>query len=215
MVGANEEEIEKKIRMLRGLSDPKSHMGLKPVTYGIGITLKGDRMQAYREMYKTRNHSVKLEFQPRGLRLLSKDVTSVHYLPETKRIVVRLNGSDMAKGIPYEWSKNGPNRLLIRSLDTRYFYDLDPAGGPAERVETFELEYRVVLEMSEQVRALQNPVITLNGEKQDWSKIQKEGLNMDYLPEKLQIRIEGTTEDDIDINMNVEFDLDENLPAFP
>ena len=65
------------------------------------------------------------------------------------------------------------------------------------------------------MKALRNPEVHLNGEQQDWDKIQEEGIHMDILPETFHVKIQGGTEDGINMDMEVEYDVDKQLPAFP
>ena len=212
MMGADEEKIEKMILELRAKAIAKK-MGDRPVTYSVAVSMNEDRLEKFRELSEKTAITISFNVQPDGLRLLEKAPASLHYLQKMKRVEIHLNGKSLGKSFDYEWQE-GDNRILVRTLDMRYVYELDQDGAAAEKLDSFEVDYLFFLQPNAEIQALKDKQWIVDG-KTLTAKELKEGIPMDYIPEEIEATIKGTNEDGAQLKAEIKFKPRTGLPAFP
>jgi hypothetical protein len=131
-----------------------------------------------------------IEIQPRGLRLFDKGPLSVRYDAAKQEIGVYLNNSRCSKPVPVRLKAKAA-RIAIRSLDCYYVFQIDAAGGAAKRIARFEKDYKLTFRPGNKIAACRNIQVKINGKPHKWGDLLA-GIDLDYLPEKLNVVMEGT-----------------------
>lgn len=212
MIGATEEEIEHIIQDLR-LKANGIDMGENPLEGTLSIVVKGIKDEDVNELKKSLTGEIRFTVQPYGFRLLETAPSTLIFDQEKEKLYLTLNGKAFGEGVPYEWREEG-NLILLRTLDMRYVMELDPETREGRILKKFELDYFFHIKGNKQVHLLKNTKMVLNGEEVSWEELE-EGIPMDFLPEKIEFRLEGQNESGATIKAEMNFDPRKNAPDAP
>jgi hypothetical protein len=119
----------------------------------------------------------------------------------------------MSNDFAYEW-KEGVNRVIIRTMDMRYIYELNREGEAAEKIDSFELDYLFKLQPTPAMEALTEQEWTLDGESVSLEAL-KAGIHFDYLPEAIEGVFKGVNEQGARLKADMKFKPKASAPKFP
>ncbi|MBM4040949.1 MAG: tetratricopeptide repeat protein [Planctomycetes bacterium] len=115
---------------------------------------------------------------------------SVKYDKAAKALLVLLHDAPACPPLPCDLK--GPNaRVALHLPGCTYIYQVDAAGGAAERLAKFDKDYTVALKPGLKVSAFANPVVRINGMPHDWAKAAA-GIPFARLPESFELIVEGS-----------------------
>ncbi|WFB37607.1 hypothetical protein P3T73_07520 [Kiritimatiellota bacterium B12222] len=212
IVGATEEELEQRIQKLRGLKTV-IHVGEDPLTPSVEVGVKGGREDELRALAKTVTGQLSFTVEPYGFRLLEKAASTLIYEQETGQLRLTLNGKPFGEGSPYIWKEKG-NRILVRSLDMRYIFELDSETGEGKILDRFEVDYVFKITPNETVSQFKEPELMLNEKKISWEEL-KAGVDMDFLPEEITFLLKAKNEVGYNIKAELKFDPRKDAPDIP
>jgi len=153
--------------------------------------VKNGKMREMRKAIKNSAAGLSLKIQPRGIRLFKDKTLIPKYDKEKKRLEILLYGNPAAsKNIDLGNNKN--TTIYIFSLDTYYIYKYFPESGKIEFTNSFEKDYILRIRKKGPTRFWRNATIIIDGKKKTWKEM-TEGIHFDYMPEKLDIKLKGTS----------------------
>ena len=186
MVGANEKQIETRIRALRQLAKGEDALPVE-----IHAQVKGDG-PLLNDALKDTVATVSIKVEPHGLRLFDLKEAGLAYDPKAQPLCATLNGQRC--GAPVKAVLKQPARIAVRTLDCYYIFKVDPQTGQAVQEARYELDYELRLKPEALPRGWTDLTVQVNDKTYDLAAAQK-GIPFDYLPEKLTVIVRGTDAD--------------------
>ncbi|WFB37606.1 tetratricopeptide repeat protein [Kiritimatiellota bacterium B12222] len=214
--GGSEADLLQRIQELRSKA-LKKQMGEDAVALRCGIAVKEGRFDELREMTDLTGAQMTLEVKPFGLRLLEIVPSTLVYLAEKEKLVLMVKGEVVGEKVDYVWeegTKDGRNWVLVKALDMRYIFELNPETLRGELIDQFELEYTCYLILNERMKDLAEGSITVNDESFSVEEL-PQGIPFDYLPEEMNIQYSGIRDDGMELNVTLTIDPRKRAPDFP
>ena len=198
IVGGTPEGLRKRIADLRARAksggakaDIKDANPDRQIDIHIGVTVKDGKLAELRQALGTAAATVTMNVQPRGLRLFDKGLLSVRYDAEKRQLGVYLHNKSLC-GKPTPLTLSGKTaRIAIASLDCHYIFEIDATGGPAKKLARFEKDYTLRFRPGNKIAACSDIAVKINDKPYKWKDLLA-GVPFDYLPEKLNVALEGT-----------------------
>ena len=198
IVGGDIDTMRKHVRHLRETAARRGHArpevrDVRPdhvIGLNVGAAVKDGKLKEMREALRQAAATVRIDIQPRGLRLFDRKLLVVRYDAAKGRLGVYLHGSACSEPAALRLSGKTA-RIAVLSLDCCYVYEVDVAGGSASQVARYEKDYTLRLAPGNKIAACRNLRVTVNGKGWAWKDVLA-GVQMDYLPEKFDVAIEGT-----------------------
>ena len=202
MIGGTEKELQRRIETLRGKAakyPARPGLGLvdrpseKQLRINVVVRVKDGKQQALEKALASAHGTASLTVKPYGLRLFDKAPATVCYDRKTREMQILLNGRPAWKVGPLNM-RGEKARLAVLTLDSVYIFEIDRATGKGEKRARFEKDYAVTIAASGEIADLRDVLVTVNKKRYTWPQLLK-GLPFDYLPQRLEVVIEGTTPD--------------------
>jgi tetratricopeptide (TPR) repeat protein len=197
MVG--EEHLDKKIAALKKKAEEHGDVGNqdKPkekkdyVKFNLNISEKNGKYEEMQKELKTIQGHMAFAVQPYGIGLLKKKIVKMKYDNEKKEFSVTLNNSPCAK--PQKFEIKGKNaKIAVFELDTCNIYKVTPETEEVELLKSYDKDYKLRISKGSIIEDWKDMTVKCNGKEHTWEELDK-GLPYDYLPEKLNLEITGTT----------------------
>ncbi|MCG3149919.1 MAG: hypothetical protein PCFJNLEI_03386 [Verrucomicrobiae bacterium] len=188
LIGAEESQVEQQIAELRRLAGKVAQQDL---TVRLELVLKDFDAANWRAATDGADVVMTVRVQPLGFRLFDLEEAGLRYDRQKKQLVPLLRNEPAGDPLPVALPEKS-TRILVNSLDCYYVYEIEGPTGAARRLARLERDYRVHVLPGPRVRALRETVVTINGETNDWARLQA-GAIFDYLPEKMAFEVRGLT----------------------
>ena len=190
ILGGSEEELAGMIASLRERAAAQPSEANARWSVRIEIQAKGDRTRELDEMHALADLIMTVNVQPHGIRIFEAAPATFQYDRVRGEFVVMLGDAPAAPGFRHAL-KGGATRVLLRALDMQYLFEFDGETGVAVKRNAVELDYTLRLEPPGEIRAWQDPQITINGHPHAWEDL-REGVPYDILPEQILLKVRGT-----------------------
>ncbi|MDA3873303.1 MAG: tetratricopeptide repeat protein [Kiritimatiellae bacterium] len=212
LVGSDETGLKARIHELRS-QGVENRMGEDPIRTSLMVNIANNRVEAYKEAVKKTAMQMNIDVQPYGLRLFEKAPAKLVYDMDTKQLDVFLNDRSMNKGVRLD-VEAGTHTFLIRSLDMHYIYEVNTQTGETEKKDSFDVDFLLVIQPNETVRALKDSKLMLDGKAMTWETLEK-GILYDFLPENVSFTLEVLNEEGQKVKANFDLDPRKIKPSFP
>lgn len=152
--------------------------------------VKNGRKDEMEAALKNVELKMNIAIRPRSLRIPENNAFSIQYNRKEKRIEVLLSSTVLAK---WEWTPKGESpSISFFCVDTYYIYRYHRRSGKLEPLDKFEMDYIVAIKKDTDIRYWRDAEVAVDGKKRTWKELAK-GIELDYLPEKMEIVITGTS----------------------
>jgi tetratricopeptide (TPR) repeat protein len=198
-----EDKLDQKIAYLKKKAREEGNAGIvvsdKPpkkknyVKFNLNLSEKKGKYDEMVKELKNVQGSMAFTAQPYGIGLLKKKIVKMKYDSEKDEFAVTLNNSPCAKpqklGIK---DKADSAKIAVFELDTCNIYEITPETEKVELLKSYDKEYKLKILKGGLISNWKDTVIKCNGKEYSWEELEI-GLPFDYLPEKMNIEITGTT----------------------
>ncbi len=191
LLGADKDTLAAKVRGLRKLAAGRADRPRQDVKlhFEIETQVKGGRDRELDEALAGTDDIVNVNIKPEGIRLLDKDCAGLSYDPAGQTLAVLLNGRPCAtRGLAL---KGATGTVAVASDDCCYIVDVDAATGKIVRRSRFELDYVLKLKSGTDSPP-RGARFEVRGKTYDWDAFTR-GIPLDWLPDKLGIKLQRTT----------------------
>lgn len=193
IVGMSEDGIAaliKKLRQEGGADNDIVAAGArgKQLKLHIKSVVKDGKEKELLKALKSGGSSLSLRTQPLGIRLLDLDVCRVTYDRKTETILLLLNGSAACK--PQRCVLGKKTKVVVAELDCVHVFEVDPVSSEITKLARFEKDYEVKVVPDESLRGYKGVDVKIGEKVYPWKDL-LEGTKVDYLPEVLELQMEG------------------------
>lgn len=191
MMGAEKEDLLERIADLRKKAET-ARQETPGISFSLSIDVKNGSKKELRTLMRTADVRMTMNIQPHGIRLLDVAPATLLYDREKQAYQLTLNGNPVGESAPGTL-KPDTTRVLLRTLDKRYAFEVDGETGLAKLRKAYEVDYRLSIRPNPALDAWQTSKIEINGTPHTWEEL-REGLFYDFLPKTFDILITGTDE---------------------
>lgn len=178
--------------------------------------VKGGRVDELRVLSEDAGFQMNLVVKPYGLRLLEVFPSHLIYDPEKKHLLLMIDGEAFGEPVPYGWEeglKNERHLVQVKTLDMRYFFELDPRTLKGELIDRFELDYTCMITFNAQMKSLKTPLFTLDEWIYNFKEFEK-GIPMDVLPESSRVIVTGAYANNFEVQALIQLPANKEPPDY-
>ena len=193
LVGINLEELEEKVRDLTSRAEEAAAKVPEQPDHTLEVTIRPKLRDAcsaaYRDALSESVAQLRLKIQPAGLRISDiGNAFTLRYDPEAQQAGFYVGDSLCAEPVALVFT-NDTVTVAVAQLDTVYLYRVSRQGGSAEIRESFIFDYELIIIAPESMREYAAG-LKVEDEPYTWKALEQ-GIHMDWLPEELELTMEG------------------------